>query len=285
MIIWLASYPKSGNTLVRSMLSAYFFSKDGCYNFELIKNIKQFPAINMFEDLGIDIGNDIEVIKNYIKVQESFSKKKSIQFCKTHSCLFNLYNKYPFTNLDNSLGVIYIVRDPRNVLESFANYLNQSVQETSKFMIEKLFTGGDLNLPRIESGRTKTWLGTWAKNYNSWKSFKAQSRYLLVKYEDLIDKPEKFFLEILEFIHNINRSNLKINHSKFENAVRTTNFRNLKKLEEKEGFFEAANIENKLKIPFFNKGPSRNWRKNLDTKIVEKLEKAFKLEMEELGYL
>ena len=64
MIIWLASYPKSGNTLVRSMLSAYFFSQDGSYNFELIKNIKQFPAINMFEDLGIDIGNDIEVIKN-----------------------------------------------------------------------------------------------------------------------------------------------------------------------------------------------------------------------------
>ena len=285
MIIWLASYPKSGNTLVRSMLSAYFFSQDGNYNFDLLKNIKQFPAINMFEDLGIDIKNDTEVAKNYIKVQESFNKKKAIQFCKTHSCLFNLYNKYPFTNLDNSLGVIYIVRDPRNVLESFANYLNQSVQETSKFMIEKLFTGGDLNLPRIESGRTKTWLGTWAKNYNSWKSFKAQSRYLLVKYEDLIDKPEKFFLEILEFIHNINRSNLKINHSKFENAVRTTNFRNLKKLEEKEGFFEAANIENKLKIPFFNKGPSRNWRKNLDTKIVEKLEKAFKLEMEELGYL
>ena len=36
MIIWLASYPKSGNTLVRSMLSAYFFSQDGNYNFELI---------------------------------------------------------------------------------------------------------------------------------------------------------------------------------------------------------------------------------------------------------
>ena len=64
MIIWLASYPKSGNTLVRSMLSAYFFSQDGNYNFELLKNIKQFPAINMFEDLGIDIKNDTEVAKN-----------------------------------------------------------------------------------------------------------------------------------------------------------------------------------------------------------------------------
>jgi len=285
MIIWLASYPKSGNTLVRSMLSAYFFSQDGSYNFELIKNIKQFPAINMFEDLGIDIGNDIEVIKNYIKVQESFNKKKSVQFCKTHSYLFNFYNKYPFTNLDNSLGVIYIVRDPRNVLESYANFLDKSVLETSNIMIEKLFTGGHLNLPRKESGRTKTWVGTWANNYNSWKSFKTLNRYLLVKYEDLIDKPDKIFLEILEFIHILNRSSLKINHSKFENTVRTTNFNNLKKLEENEGFFEAPNLNNQKKIRFFDKGPSRNWKKNLDTKIVERLERAFKLEMEELGYL
>ena len=74
MIIWLASYPKSGNTLVRSMLAAYFFSQDGVYNFELIKNIKQFPAINLFENLGMNIKDDLEVIKNYIKVQESFNK-------------------------------------------------------------------------------------------------------------------------------------------------------------------------------------------------------------------
>ena len=48
MIIWLASYPKSGNTLLRSMLAAYFFSEDGNYNFELIKNIKQFPHGGFF---------------------------------------------------------------------------------------------------------------------------------------------------------------------------------------------------------------------------------------------
>ena len=53
MIVWLASYPKSGNTLVRSMLASYFFSKEGLYNFDLIRNIKQFPNISLFEDLGI----------------------------------------------------------------------------------------------------------------------------------------------------------------------------------------------------------------------------------------
>ena len=85
MFIWLASYPKSGNTYVRSMLSAYFFSNDGIYNFDLIKNIKQFPDITLFENLGINIKDDGEVVKNYIRVQDSFCQKKSIQFLKTHS--------------------------------------------------------------------------------------------------------------------------------------------------------------------------------------------------------
>ena len=67
MFIWLASYPKSGNTLVRSLLASYFFSKDGNFNFDLIKNIKQFPNIQLFESLGIDIKNQKEVIKIILK--------------------------------------------------------------------------------------------------------------------------------------------------------------------------------------------------------------------------
>ena len=54
MIVWLASYPKSGNTLIRSMLSAYYFSSDGEYNFELVKNIRQFPSAALFEREGVD---------------------------------------------------------------------------------------------------------------------------------------------------------------------------------------------------------------------------------------
>ena len=55
MIIWLASYPKSGNTMVRSLLSAYLFTKDGNFTFETLKNISQFPDITFFEKLGVDV--------------------------------------------------------------------------------------------------------------------------------------------------------------------------------------------------------------------------------------
>ena len=68
MFIWLASYPKSGNTLVRSLLASYFFSKDGNFDFDVIKNIKQFPTSELFEKIGVDLKNEKEVLKNYIKV-------------------------------------------------------------------------------------------------------------------------------------------------------------------------------------------------------------------------
>ena len=64
MIIWLASYPKSGNTLVRSMIAAYMFSPDGDYNFDLIKNIKEFPHARLFTKLGYDTKNQKKTFKN-----------------------------------------------------------------------------------------------------------------------------------------------------------------------------------------------------------------------------
>ena len=136
MFIWLASYPKSGNTLVRSLLSSYFFSKDGIYNFNLTKNIKQFPNIKLFENLGIDITNEKEVIANYIRVQQSFNKKESTQFLKTHSYLFNIENN-AFTDLNDSLGAIYIVRDPRNIVTSYANHSSISVEEAANDLIKR----------------------------------------------------------------------------------------------------------------------------------------------------
>ena len=179
MFVWLASYPKSGNTLVRSMLAAYFFSKDGIYNFHLLKNINQFPNIRLFQNLGIDIKNEKEVVKNYIKVQESFNKKNSVQFLKTHSYLFNIENN-PFTDLKNSLGAIYIVRDPRNVVTSYAHHTNRTIDKAADDLINLSQMGGDLTNSEF-SQRTKVYTGTWNSNYQSWKSFNQQNRYLLKK--------------------------------------------------------------------------------------------------------
>ena len=285
MIIWLASYPKSGNTLVRSMISAYFFSKDGIYNFDLINNIKQFPKIGLFQKIGINIKDDKEVIKNYVKVQNTFNTKNSLQFLKTHSYLFNFENKYPFTDLKNSLGVIYIVRDPRNIINSFAKFWNTPQEKIAEIMINDLYMGGDFASEKIED-RTKVWTGTWSSNFQSWKSFKFQERYLLVKYEDLIANPEEVFLKILEFIYQLNKKKFNLNKSKLNNVIKTTKFESMQLLEKKIGFNEAKiNSQTGEKIPFFNLGPKNDWKNSLDGKIRLKIEKAFKKEMQELNYL
>ena len=273
MIIWLASYPKSGNTLLRSMLAAYLFSKDGIYDFSLIKNIKQFPHGGLFIKMGIDIKDHNETIKNYIKAQESFNKKNAVQFLKTHSYLFNFDKENGFTDSNNTLGVIYIVRDPRNVVTSFSKYRGFSNEEMADFMIKG-------------SGDGLTWTNNWATNFHSWKLFKEHERYLLIKYEDLINKRESTFLNVLNFIHKITKSKLVLDKEKLDNTVKTTSFENMQKLEKEKGFSEAGiNQKTGEKVPFFNLGPKNDWRQSLDPTIIKKIEKAFKEEMEELRYL
>lgn len=283
MFVWLASYPKSGNTLVRSMLASYFFSSNGIYNYDLTKNILQFPSIALFEKIGIDVTNEREVIKNYIKVQNSFNKKNSVQFLKTHSYLFNIENN-PFTDLNNSLGVIYIVRDPRNVVTSFANHKGISVEKAADDMIKNFKFGGNLNAKG--SKRTLVYMGTWNGNYNSWKSFKEVGKYLLIKYEDLINDRELIFKKIIEFLYNLKGIKSKIDLKKIQNVIESTDFKLMQKLEKEKGFPEAKiHPETGQKIVFFNKGPKNDWKKNLDPRIKEKIENNFKREMLELGYL
>ena len=284
MIIWLASYPKSGNTLVRALLSSYFFSKDGIFNFKLIKYIKQFPNAGLFENLGINIENDKEVVKNYIKVQESINQKNSIQFLKTHSYLFNIDNN-PFTDLNNTLGAIYIVRDPRNVVTSNAHHYNISIEESLLRMTSSVHYGGDIK-SKHEADRAKVYLGSWSSNFNSWKSFEPVGKYLLIKYEELISNKEETLLKILKYIHKLKKINFVPDNKKLKNIIESTTFENMKSEEEKSGFSESKTIlKTGKKIPFFNLGPKNKWENILEPKIIKKIENSFNVEMKELGYL
>ena len=70
MIIWLASYPKSGNTFLRSLLASYLYTRDGEFDFQLLENIQQFPINDNFEKIGVDVKNKYLVAENYIRAQE-----------------------------------------------------------------------------------------------------------------------------------------------------------------------------------------------------------------------
>ena len=281
MIIWLASYPKSGNTLLRSMLSAYFYSKDGIFNFELLKNINQFPNQTLFKNLGIDVNNELEVIKNYIKVQEWINKRsgRSINFIKTHSSL-NDINGHRFTNLKNTLGVIYIIRDPRDIIRSYANHSSISKEEAKNRILENRTLGGK----KDTKNKTVIHTGSWSTNFKSWREFKKINKYLLIKFEDLISEPEKTFITILKFVHKLANLELIIDENKIKNILQTTSFQYLQNLEKKYTFQESSSTTEESYVQFFkygNKKDSVGIPDELNKALVNKLSK----EMTELGYL
>ena len=281
MIIWLASYPKSGNTLVRSMFAAYYFSKDGKFNFDLLKNIKKFPDFGVFKNLGIDISNEIEVIKNYIYVQEEINKRdgNSIRLLKTHSAL-NDINGYKFTNLQNSLGAIHIVRDPRKVLLSYSNHSQIILEDSLNRLLKFHVMGGQ----KDSQNKSVTHVGSWASNYNSWKTFAKADKYLLIKYEDLIMKPEETFILMLKFIYKLKQAKFVLDKIKLKNMLETTTFEYMQKLEKENTFPEAIKTSTGKYTTFFKYG-KKNTGKDIPTDIKRKLEEAFSTEMKELGYL
>ena len=278
MIIWLASYPKSGNTFLRSLLASYYYSENGDFEFEQLKKIEQFPVNENFEKIGININDKFEVAKNYIKAQEEINKTQKLSFWKTHSSFCKLYNKYNFSDLKNSLGVIYIVRDPRNVLSSFARHNSKSINETVELLTNDLATGNEKN-------EVEVYLGSWNFNYNSWKVFKNSNRYLLIRYEDLVNDTENVYIKILRFINDLSKLKSPININKIRKVVKSTTFSRMKKLEEEQGFEESKVNDLGKTVKFFNLGPENNWKNLLSSQIIKKIENKFNKEMLELGYL
>ena len=133
MIFWIASYPKSGNTWLRALLSSYFYSQDGIFNQSLLKKIGQFPEKRHFIDFDYNPKIVTDTSKYWIKAQEKINQNKKINFFKTHNILGSINNNN-FTNKKNTVGAIYIVRDPRNVLTSMQNHYELSKDEALKFM-------------------------------------------------------------------------------------------------------------------------------------------------------
>lgn len=276
MIVWLASYPKSGNTYLRALLSGYFFSNDGNFDFEDLKNISQFPDPVFFKDLNINLNDFYEVAKNYINSQKILNKgSDAIQFLKTHSSFCKVNDHY-FTNMENSLGVIYIVRDPRNVVVSQSHHFGLPISEITNLMTN--------NKRLIGSNGFQTFLGSWSFNFSSWKKF--GEKFLLLKYEDLIKEPETCFFKIIKFLENLSSTKYEIDNKKLKKTIETTKFNRLKELERKSGFSESViDKETQRKKIFFNLGPGDNYSQRLDTVNRKKIEDAFALEMKELSYL
>ena len=286
MIIWLASYPKSGNTWLRAFISSLLYSDDGWMKGDLWEKIDQFPTLKHFnnliknrETLKLKKRNDItSLFKELINAQDFINLDNKIKFLKTHFLNCNIDN-YSFTDQKNTLGVIHIVRDPRNVITSLKNHYDlNNINESYDFLTNnQKWIGTDM----IKDSFVPTLISSWDNHYNLWKQSK--KNYLLVKYENLIIDSVKELRLIKDYIESI--MDIKIEEKKFMNAVDSTNFENLKKLEKDDKFDENTFNKKNKKIKFFNLGIHNNWEKILDNKIKLKIENKFHNEMKELGYI
>tara|TARA_Y100001970_G_scaffold69072_1_gene88120 strand:- start:844 stop:1701 length:858 start_codon:yes stop_codon:yes gene_type:complete len=278
MIIWISSYPKSGNTYIRSFLAAYYYSNNGKFQFDDLLKMEQFPNLkySKFKTKSME-----ETSKNWIYNQKSFFDKEKLNFVKTHNTLVE-YKGNKFTTKNETLAAIYIVRDPRNLITSFVNHYSLTYEQAINFMIDE---NSSLIEKTADGDHSSfTYINTWSNHYKSWKNNK-EFKTLFIKYEDLENKKEETFLTIINFLNNVNNNSEKIDDKKFKNSIKSTNFVNLKNKEKNEGFYESV-VSKKTgkKINFFNLGFNNRWEKILDRNTINKMNDIFKSDLEQLGY-
>jgi len=284
MIFWIASYPKSGNTWLRALISAYYFSKDGVFNENLLKKIDQFPTRKYFLDFEYNQKVIGDTCKYWVKAQEKINSDNNLKFFKTHNA-FGKINNYDFTNSQNSLGCIYIVRDPRNVISSLKNHYELNDEKALNWMTNKKQFLYDVEKVEESGFSDFQFISSWDMNYKSWKVQK-KIPLKFIKYEDLLNETFIVSKEIIKFINDVTKNQEKINIARLKNTVQSTSFSKLKNNETKYGFSEAVNShKNKQeKIKFFKLGPENDWKKILDKNLKEKLNKVFEKDLNELSY-
>ena len=284
MILWIASYPKSGNTWLRTLISSYYYSDNGVYSDNIINKIGQFPEKRHFTEFEYNQNIITDTSRFWLKAQQKINQDRKLRFFKTHNA-FGELNNQKFTNKENSIGCIYIVRDPRNVITSLKNHYEMNDEQAFKWMTnENKFIYDVQNFDK-DGYSDFQFISSWETNYNSW-TVQKQIPIKLVKYESLLKETYIVFRDIVDFINKLTGINKQIDKERLKNSVQTTSFNKLKNNEEKYGFSEAVlSQKTNKKIPFFFLGPENDWRKILSDDLKIKLNKIYEKKLTELSYI
>ena len=287
-IFWIASYPKSGNTLIRAILSSLFFTKDGIFSFEILKKILLFEnaqRLNFIKKENIQDYKKLSDLKILSKYWLKMQSKENLglrdgEFCfiKTHSAQLTYFDNY-FTDIKHTLGFIYIIRDPRDVSISYTHHSINSLDETILHMTNKT-AAIDYEQNTIENKiKPIVFVSRWDVHAKSWGLFQVPN--LVLRYEDLVEKKKEIIYRIINFFEK--NYNFKFHNidQKIENIIASTDFKTLKKNEEKYGFDEKINKD----IPFFNVGKSQQWKTQLNSTQKNLIENKFRDEMVKFKYL
>jgi hypothetical protein len=275
-IVWLVSYPKSGNTWFRMFLANYLSDLDIPVPLEGIKSASiACSPIDFEECIGLNpyelTPNEVDLYRpNMYRVLSSeVTGKDELIYKKVHDAYTFNANQKPVFPEDVSKGVLYFVRNPLDVCISYANHSNNSIDNAISFVNDPnaCFWGK-------RSGQLRQILLTWNNHVKSWLN---QSLIPIhwVRYEDMLMTPIETFGRIVQVL------GLEYNPTKLSKAILFSDFKNLRKMEKEHGFSEKPQ---KCSC-FFRKGEIGNYREYLSQKQIESIIECNRESMQTLGYL
>lgn len=266
-VVWLASYPKSGNTWLRIFLTAFLNKEKFNLNELIVEQI--FSSLEIFEKSTMLNSKNInyEIIEQFQKsiisnLAYGFDKN---YYVKIHNA--NIFKNESLINFEDTKGIVHIVRNPLDVVVSFAKHYDISIHKAITVLNDKNAINNSLQQLPYE-------LSSWQGHFFSWHKTQLNTQYLLLKYEDLLVNPVYLFGKCLEFL------GYSFSDEELKTAIEKSTFNQIKKQEVENGFAEKKEFSKS----FFNKGKAGTWKEVLAPAQIIKIVKAQKKGMIELGY-
>ena len=271
-LIWLASYPKSGNTWMRSFLHNLFRNSMEPVD---INEISDFclgeSAAHWYARRAGRPVNELtpeELMKLRPLVHRDFTTVfPDSVFVKSHNYLGEVAG-IPLHTMDVTAGGIYVLRNPLDVVISVSHHFGETIEQAIEHLANDAFTVGDMQSHVLEIHRS------WSTHVKSWTE-NPSPQLLVLRYEDLLHKPRKYFKQVANFL------GLKPSAERLERAIRNSSFKTLKAIEEKKGFKERS----KKAENFFREGRAEQWREVLTPDQVRRIIADHHEQMERFGYI
>ena len=269
-LVWLASYPKSGNTWLRAFLHNYINQPESPYS---INELSDLSAVECSAALFRAHDNrpaaqltPAEVQRLRPAVHRDLMKlHDDLVFVKTHNANLALHG-VPFCTPEVTAGAVYVVRDPRDVAVSYAAYTGKSVDFTIDFMSRTGAANRSTDVQVFEL------LSSWSAHVESW----TQNRnHLVLRYEDLLADPTRQFGKLVRYLGD------DPNPARLKRAIEFCGFETLAAQEARHGY--AAHAP-EAAAAFFRVGRAGQWRGVLTPAQAARVLQDHGVIMARLGY-
>ncbi|MCE7992738.1 MAG: sulfotransferase domain-containing protein [Roseivirga sp.] len=275
-LIWICSYPKSGNTWLRILLDSILLHNGNSIDINHIKTasrrIIKRHSFDEFLEFESDELTPSEILAYKQKYYLDYGLKATQDiFVKTHEANWRVNERENLIPEEVTKLGIYIVRNPLDIVSSLAGYHTVTIDEAIQILGNRDYTlfGLDRGIGR----NVPVKVGDWSFNVSSWLNSK-QLPLVFIKYEDLLYEPVEALSKIMKGLKQ------PIDQRLIKNAVENHRFDRLVHQETNHGFIERP----KKTDAFFRKGKSGSWKEELSTKQIDQVRKTHHEVMTQLGY-